>query len=397
MIFCKFYLISILFLSLGYGVSWAQGIRFESGDWKSIKAKAKKEKKYIFLDAYTQWCGPCRRLSATLFPMPEVGDFFNRHFISVKMDMEAGEGLALMQELKTQAFPTLYFFNPKGELVHISVGAPQQAKLLIQIANQALDPKEQLASLQKRYDKGERSFAFLRKYFLAADRARYNCEPVIKDILGQKSHFSELLQDTLLLEALGRNAKALESPVFIFFRQNFAKIVENIGDKNAARLLNYSYIPLLYRQQGVYHRIREELQQYKLTNLPQTLAELDFTYYSSVASDSVLAVQAAFEMVKNGLEDAQTLNELAWYVFENSNDTQKLEEALGWATKSVNLTNGKDINSLDTQAQLLAKLQRYPEALAVIRALETLASATNQTVPKETQELKTSLLKMIKN
>ena len=37
-----------------------EGIKFENGTWAEILAKAKKENKYVFLDAFTTWCGPCK-------------------------------------------------------------------------------------------------------------------------------------------------------------------------------------------------------------------------------------------------------------------------------------------------------------------------------------------------
>lgn len=39
-----------------------QGMTFETGNWASILKKAKKEKKLIYLDAYTSWCGPCKMM-----------------------------------------------------------------------------------------------------------------------------------------------------------------------------------------------------------------------------------------------------------------------------------------------------------------------------------------------
>ena len=60
----------------------SNGIKFEKKNltWKDVKQKAKNEKKYIFIDAYTTWCGPCRYMSKNIFPQKEVGDFFNENF-----------------------------------------------------------------------------------------------------------------------------------------------------------------------------------------------------------------------------------------------------------------------------------------------------------------------------
>src|SRR5665647_3947559 len=57
------------------------GIKFEhNSNWQSIVAMAKAKDKYIFVDCFTTWCGPCREMSNNIFPMEEVGNFFNAKF-----------------------------------------------------------------------------------------------------------------------------------------------------------------------------------------------------------------------------------------------------------------------------------------------------------------------------
>ena len=54
---------------------------------------AAKENKMVFIDFYTTWCGPCKRMSKEVFPQQEVGEYFNRTFISLKLDAEKENGL----------------------------------------------------------------------------------------------------------------------------------------------------------------------------------------------------------------------------------------------------------------------------------------------------------------
>ncbi|HMP31839.1 MAG TPA: thioredoxin family protein, partial [Saprospiraceae bacterium] len=68
---------------------WAQGMIFEKNTtWEQVVAKAKAENKLIFVDCYTTWCGPCKKLDAEVFPNPEVGAFFNKHFVNLKVQMD---------------------------------------------------------------------------------------------------------------------------------------------------------------------------------------------------------------------------------------------------------------------------------------------------------------------
>ena len=44
--------------------------------------KAKQENKLIFVDLYTTWCGPCKKMAAETFPQQAVGDYFNKNFVN---------------------------------------------------------------------------------------------------------------------------------------------------------------------------------------------------------------------------------------------------------------------------------------------------------------------------
>ena len=68
----------------------AAGISFIEGDWKKVLAKAKAEKKLIFVDAYATWCGPCKKLQKEVFPDAAVGSFFNKNFINAKSILDLG-------------------------------------------------------------------------------------------------------------------------------------------------------------------------------------------------------------------------------------------------------------------------------------------------------------------
>lgn len=106
------------------------GIQFFHGTWEEALAKAKEEEKVIFMDAYASWCGPCKMMSARVFPNKEVGDYFNEHFINVKIDMEKGEGPQLSQRYGVRAYPTLFFIDANGKVVGKNVGylKPEQLK-----------------------------------------------------------------------------------------------------------------------------------------------------------------------------------------------------------------------------------------------------------------------------
>ena len=108
----------------------SEGIAFTDATWNSILKKAKTEKKIIFLDAYASWCGPCKMLQKNVFTRKEVGEYFNKRFINVKMDMEKGEGPLLSQRYPLEAYPTLLFIDANGRIVKKVIGYQDPEKLI---------------------------------------------------------------------------------------------------------------------------------------------------------------------------------------------------------------------------------------------------------------------------
>ncbi len=123
-----------LFIASGIGLNAqtadAEGISFFTGSFEEAKKEAASKKKLIFMDAYTVWCGPCKALSNTTFKDKAVGEYFNKNFINVKMDMEKGEGPGLAQKYGVRAYPTLLFIDKDGKQVHVSLGYIPAASLI---------------------------------------------------------------------------------------------------------------------------------------------------------------------------------------------------------------------------------------------------------------------------
>ena len=94
------------------------GIRFFHGTWDEAMALAKKEKKKVFIDFFTEWCGPCLNMALTVFPLPEVGEVYNKNFICLKIDAEKGEGRELAKKIRDPFLPELYFRKSQNRGTH---------------------------------------------------------------------------------------------------------------------------------------------------------------------------------------------------------------------------------------------------------------------------------------
>ena len=72
-------------------------------------------------------------MDANTFKEEIVGKYFNEKFISIKIDMEKGEGIDLMKKYEVKAFPTLFVLDAKGNVVKRMMGAMDSKKLLEQV------------------------------------------------------------------------------------------------------------------------------------------------------------------------------------------------------------------------------------------------------------------------
>jgi len=103
-------------------VKKADSIRFINNSWIDALHQAQVQNKYIFVDAYATWCGPCNLLRATTFRNSKAAAFFNANFINIEIDMERGDGPDLAYRWGIQAYPTLLVFDSNGKPVTEALG-----------------------------------------------------------------------------------------------------------------------------------------------------------------------------------------------------------------------------------------------------------------------------------
>ena len=134
-------------------IIFAPSIAQKDGEvkWYSVEdvdQLLKEDPKPIFIDAYTDWCGWCKRLDADTFSNPIIAKYLNDNFYPVKFDAESSKpvtflgnefindgkagkahqlAVALMQG--RMGYPTVIFMNEKGELLAPVPGYKQPQEL----------------------------------------------------------------------------------------------------------------------------------------------------------------------------------------------------------------------------------------------------------------------------
>lgn len=219
-----------------------EGIIFEEGSFKDALAKAKREDKLLFIDCYTTWCGPCRVMSNQVFVHPKVGEYFNKNFVNIKIDMEAGEGIELAKEYKILAFPTMMLLDGDGTIVQRIQGARGIGDLMRAVV--AVNPETGYTASKEAYENGDRSGAVIKSYTNALREAGELTDAQIEKII---SDFFAGLSDKQFCDK--ENWPLIEANVKNVKSKEFAKIVElhdELANENTVETVNKKIESLVF-------------------------------------------------------------------------------------------------------------------------------------------------------
>lgn len=357
----------------------AQGIKFEENhDLYAALAKAKAENKLVFIDAYAEWCGPCKVMARDIFPQKEVGDFFNTRFINLKLDMEKGDNVALAKKYEVRAYPTYLFLDSDGKLVHKGLGS-MPADQFVEVAKVAADTENNYAALSKKIKSGDRSYATIKKFL---DQNPYDTgNGALVD-----SYFQTLSENQIYTQEnwdmFNNYVNDISSESFRFFIENREKIAGFIGkDKTDQKITNA--LSAAYNQ---YPAKEDELKKIDSQLFAAAKSKVDFAKayrkYNQAKDDKAVwdnLWKVATPYLNLSTNPAE-LNNMAWMIYENYKkfkDTKMLKTALSWAEKAHLTAPDKDFIA-DTYAHLLYENGKKKEAVKIeTKALEMAAKAGN--------------------
>jgi thioredoxin-related protein len=178
----KIILATFLCLYCNQIIARKKDINFQNNlTWQQVKQKAKDENKYIFIDCYTTWCGPCKVMSRDIFTQSYVANFFNDNFISIALqfDRTKSDGPDIQKwyddinyfkgTYAVTAYPTYLFFDAKGKLVHYVIGSSPTGEDFVNKSKYSLNHTTKIGGIKTKFKEGERTPSFLKKLIDVAD------------------------------------------------------------------------------------------------------------------------------------------------------------------------------------------------------------------------------------
>lgn len=380
------------------------GVQFEHGlSWAQVKEKAQKEHKYIFIDGFTTWCGPCRQMAQQIFPQEKVGDFFNQNFINVAVQFDVTkkdnpdikswykESKAFQSKYQVNVYPTYLFFNPQGELVHRIDGATFNADEFIAKAKNALNPATQYATLKQQFDKGNRNPDFLLtltksarqandfKFMPIAANAYLSTQPNLLTpenlqlIIPATTKSTDIGFDVLrnhgaeIDSMAGKGKSAEKVRTIIYDEVVLPGIAKNAGKNDFGGGMVMYYGDVIKNVNWDSIKVVLNHQYPDMANA--VLIEAKPKYYQWLGDwpNLVTSVNNYLSSPYASNFSSEQLNAYANNIFHSSDDKQDMEAALSWSKKTLAGVNEKNIGYLYTYGNLLYKLGEKDQAISTMQ------------------------------
>jgi len=358
-----------------------KGVHFEHTlSWADVKAKAKAENKYIFVDCFTTWCGPCRYMRTVIFPQEEAGTYFNDKFVSVEVQLDTtakdndhvkswyADAHAIMTKYGINAYPTYLIFAPDGLVLHRIVGGSNSAGSFISLVQQAFDTTQQYYAKLRQFENGRRDSGFLRQLALLA----YNAYDFSVGSKVAKVYLTS--QPTLFtpaaLELMNTCTMRSTDEYFGFFAKHASEIDKVIGADKAENKIRSIFLNEAMRQlprpairKANWDSIQKGIAAYLPGQAQEITMRIKINYFNSWGDwpnfeKAIISYMKQFSQHMNDEE----LNSIAWSTFEHCADMTCVSEILDWSRQ---LKNSNTPMFMDTYANILYKLGKKDEAISL--------------------------------
>ncbi|MGB1243498.1 MAG: thioredoxin family protein, partial [Chitinophagales bacterium] len=334
---------------------------------------AKKENKAIFIDAYTNWCVPCKKMEANVFIRPEVHIFYNSFLINYKLDMFSKEGVAFAKKYNVTSYPTYLYLDADGTVNHKITGSKDAQKFIAAGKKGAVN-QARLAKMTATYKTGNRSKIFITKYlqqlWLANDPSyptlvKKYCKSVTSADLKKSIH-----QESIYLLASDLTQSSYQ------LLQNNNKIFENtfnvtqLKNRRLAAAYNSFNLAVKTKDYELFNKIITVLSTNEIVSNKESTFILSLKFYEAMKDWKAYSETASVFLANNEIKSAAYLNDIAWNFYEQIDNSEMLQKAVKWAAKSVEL-DSQNYNN-DTYASLLHKLGVNPNSENTAEMTKTL-------------------------
>lgn len=353
---------------------------------------AKKEKKVLMVDVYTDWCYWCKQLDKITYKDSAVDAFIAKNFVFVAIDAEdGGQGTEIAKRFAIRSYPTILYVNPSNYLISETGGFMEPAQYI-----------KEIDSVQRRFNKGlfykgysskpPKMPEFYSQSFMKGAKRKWPTDSVLNAYYAQADLSSEAAFLVMSVNGLTQEhsyscLESLNKHNVVFPAERVNQIALNYIYKSLNKVTDSSQFSMLHALEmlGKYTEMPEETKSYYAL-------DMQMSFYSKF-KDYVSYANTYKEYADvHGLEGGSLANEYAWNIFENTTDHHAIILALAWMETLCGET--EEYNYEDTYASLLYAAGKYEEALlAANHAIEVgeLAGADIAATQELIQKIKSKI------
>jgi thioredoxin-related protein len=284
------------------------GIRFFQGSYAALLAEAQQQHKMIFIDVYTDWCGPCKQMDKNIFPLKAVGDKYNPLFLNYRLNAEKGEGVEIARKFNINAYPSFLYLSSDGQLIHKVAGEGpadvfnSHADKVVKLATD----KNRPAIMEAEFKSGNRQPDFLRAYISSLSALSMDNSQAFDEWLKVTSPADLEKEDNLVF--IARHINGIQTGALVFLMAHY----DALGEKPKATIKPFLYN--LFAENAIPKAIGEkrlpELQQLmSYVHQLGTLHEKQAVHmnrinliYAGVVKNTTLLKQSGYEMVGRSMD-----------------------------------------------------------------------------------------------
>lgn len=386
--FSKSLIVGLMAMVLFFGRTQAQSIEFNHGTIAEVLQQAKTSGKLVFVDCYTDWCGPCKYMAANTFTDPAVASMFNAQFINYKLDMEKGEGVDFAKKYAIRAFPTLLFLDGEGNMVHAAVGGLDPEGFMA-LGKDANDPSKQLSGFIKSYQDGNRDVDFLTQFILKAGTS-------VQEAYDAVSEWHKLVKPAEMLankdywDVFMYNFRRIDTDFFLYVVAHQEQFSQRYTREMVEMKLANNFAGNLYEAKEKNDQERVDLVTKEFIAACGDVARAQLTkmdmYAAMEKKDVKTYCEKAIIVAETyAWDDAATLNNIVWGYYDMVDAKKDLKRAEKWIKRSIELE--ESYFNIDTYGMLLTKMGDTKGAIAMLEKAIEFAKASGESYEETQAEL----------
>jgi len=147
---------------------------------RARQAATDEGKRFVLVDFYTVWCGPCKKLDETTWKDQEVRDWLAKESVCLKVDAEKDQSLA--DRYRINVYPTLLLLRPDGAEIDRLAGY-RDAKTFLADARESLAGNDTLAQARKKLEGANANDPMLRMSYGDALALKGRAEDALSEYL----------------------------------------------------------------------------------------------------------------------------------------------------------------------------------------------------------------------